>query len=129
MEPARVLLADDAPEMLDTVARLLCDDFVIVGSARNGEEALEAAASLAPDLVLLDISMPRLNGIQVASRLQTSGCRAKVIFLTAHEDRDYIEAAFSVGALGYVLKSRAATDLVPAAKEALREHRFTSSLE
>ena len=55
MEPARVLLADDAPEMLDTVARLLCDDFVIVGSARNGEEALEAAASLAPDLVLLDI--------------------------------------------------------------------------
>jgi len=122
----RVLLVDDLPEMLQKVTQLLQDDFDVVGSAQNGQEAIEAAETLDPDLLVLDISMPILNGIQVASRLRDSGCRAKVIFLTVHEDRDYVEAAFSAGGLGYVLKSRVATDLIPAAQEALRGHEFTS---
>lgn len=123
---ARVVLADDLPEMLQKVTQLLQNDFDVVGSAQNGQEAIEAAKTLNPDLLVLDISMPILNGIQVASRLRDSGCRAKVIFLTVHEDRDYVEAAFSVGALGYVLKSRVATDLMLAAQEALLGHKFTS---
>ena len=122
----RVVLADDLPEVLQKVTQLLKDDFDIVGSAQNGREAIEVAKAFNPDLLVLDISMPILNGIQVASQLKRSGCRAKVIFLTVHEDRDYVDAAFSVGALGYVLKSRVATDLIPAAQEALLGHKFTS---
>jgi len=115
------------PEMRESVTQLLRHDFDIVGSAQNGEEAIEAAALLNPDLVVLDISMPILNGIQVASLLRESGCRAKVIFLTVHEDQDYVDAAFSVGASGYVFKSRVATDLIPAVEEVLQGYSFTSS--
>jgi DNA-binding NarL/FixJ family response regulator len=126
---ARVLLADDYREMLDRVTQLLREEFDIVGSAHDGGQALEAAARLNPHLLILAISMPVLNGIQVAARLRDSGCKAKVIFLTVHEDRDYIDAAFAVGALGYVLKSRVATDLLPAIYAVLQGHRFTSPLQ
>ena len=129
MAIARVLLADDYPEMLDKVTHLLRGEFDIVGSAHDGGQALEAAARLNPDLLVLDISMPVLSGIQVAAHLRGSGCKAKVIFLTVHEDRDYIDAAFAVGALGYVLKSRVGTDLLPAIYAVLQGHRFTSRLE
>ena len=127
MESPRVLLADDLPEMLEKVTQLLRDDFDIVGYARNGEEALQLAASLDPDLVILDFSMPLLNGIQVASRLRERGSKAKVVFLTVHEDRDYVEGAFSVGALGYVVKSHMVTDLIPAIREVLQGRIFISS--
>jgi DNA-binding NarL/FixJ family response regulator len=129
MASPRVLLADDLPEILDRVTQLLGDNCEIVGCAQNGEEAIEAARTLDPDLIVLDIAMPVLNGIQAASRLRDSGCKAKVIFLTVHEDRDYVEAAFAVGALGYVLKSRVATDLIPAVQEALEGHTFSPSFE
>ena len=127
MASPRVVVADDMPEMRESVTQLLRHDFDIVGSAQNGEEAIEAAALLNPDLVVLDISMPILNGIQVASLLRESGCRAKVIFLTVHEDEDYVDAAFSVGASGYVFKSRVATDLIPAVEDVLQGYSFTSS--
>jgi|SRR5215471_14002582 len=128
MGGTRVLLADDAPEILARVTELLQSDFDVIGSAQNGAQAMDAAAKLNPDLVVLDISMPILNGIQVASRLRQAGCRAKVIFLTVHDDQDYVEAAFSVGAQGYVLKPRLATDLIPAIKWVLQGHRYTSPL-
>jgi DNA-binding NarL/FixJ family response regulator len=129
MESPRVLLADDLPEMLETVTQLLQDDFEIVGYAQDGEEAIKSAKTLNPDLLILDIEMPFRNGIQVASHLRDSGCRAKVIFLTVHEDLDYVEAAWFVGALGYVLKSRIASDLLPAVQEVLEGHRFISSFQ
>jgi DNA-binding NarL/FixJ family response regulator len=129
MAIARVLLADDYREMLDRVTQLLREEFDIVGSAHDGGQALEAAARLNPHLLILDISMPVLNGIQVAAQLRDSGCKAKVIFLTVHEDREYIDAAFAVGALGYILKSRVATDLLPAIYAVLQGHRFTSPLQ
>lgn len=129
MESPRLLLADDLPEMLEKVAQLLRDDFEIVGYAQDGETAVEAATTLNPDLLVLDIEMPFRNGIQVASHLRDSGCKAKVIFLTAHDDVDYVEAAWSVGALGYVLKSRMATDLLPAVQGALRGSRFISPFQ
>lgn len=123
----RILLADDAPEIVAAVTELLQRDFDIVGSVQNGAQTIDAASTLNPDLVVLDISMPVLNGMQVALRLREMGCTAKIIFLTIHHDRDYIEAAFSAGAQGYVFKSRIATDLVPAIKGVLRGYKFTSS--
>ena len=129
MESPRVLLADDSSEMLEKVTQLLRDNFEIVGCAQDGEDAIKTATTLNPDLLVLDIEMPLRNGIQVASRLRDSGCRAKVIFLTVHEDADYVEAAWSVGALGYVLKSRIVTDLLPAVREALQGNRFISSFQ
>ena len=113
MASPRVLLADDSPEVLEKVAQLFRDDLDIVARLQNGQAALAAAASIDPDLVILDIAMPLLNGIQVASRLQDLGSRAKVVFLTVHEDQDYVEAAFSAGALGYVLKSRMLVRPIP----------------
>ena len=126
MGSTRVLIADDLPEIRTRVTELLRHDFNIVGIAHNGQEAIEATSALSPDLVVLDISMPILNGIEVASRLRSLGCKAKVIFFTVHEDPDYVEAAFSVGASGYVFKSRVVTDLVPAVHSALRGQKFLS---
>jgi DNA-binding NarL/FixJ family response regulator len=124
----RVLIADDLPEVHEKVRRLLWDDYEIVGAAYDGEQAIEAATTLNPDILITDISMPILNGIQVASRLRDTDCKAKLIFLTVHEDPDYIEAVFSLGALGYVLKSHFSTDLLPAIGAALRGHRFSSDV-
>jgi DNA-binding NarL/FixJ family response regulator len=129
MESPRVLLADDLPEMLERVTLLLRDCFQIVASVQNGEDAIKAATTLNPDLLVLDIQMPFRNGIQVASHLRDSGCKAKVVFLTVYEDLDYVEAAWSAGALGYVLKSRIATDLLPAIQEVLEGRRFVSSFQ
>ena len=122
----RVLLADDTPEMLQKIAQLLRNDFDIVGLVRDGREALECAAIADIDLFILDITMPVIDGFQIASRLRAEGRKAKIVFVTAHEDQDYIEAAWSVGAVGYVTKSRLASDLIPALKDALAGRIFNS---
>src|SRR3981081_4518978 len=114
MHAPRILLADDHEEMLETLAGILEDEFQIIGTANNGMRALELTASLAPDIVVLDISMPEMNGIEAAWRLREEGSLARVVFLTAHNDPDLVEAAMSAGALGYVLKSHLATDLASA---------------
>jgi DNA-binding NarL/FixJ family response regulator len=100
MGSPRVLIADDLPAIHWSVAQLLRNHFELVGSAHNGKEAIEAATTLNPDVLILDISMPLLNGFQVASRLREKDCKAKLIFLTVHDDQDYVGAAFSIGALG-----------------------------
>jgi DNA-binding NarL/FixJ family response regulator len=110
----RVVLADDQPEMLQAIAFTLRDDCDVVGAAENGRRAIELATTLSPDVLVLDICMPVVNGIEAASRLKELGSRARVIFLTIHTDPEFVEAALSVGALGYVLKQSLATDLVPA---------------
>lgn len=122
----RVLLADDLPEMLEEIKQLLQGNVEIVGIARNGLEALELSTFTEVDIFILDISMPLVNGIQVASILRQRGHKAKIVFATVHEDRDYIEAAWSVGALGYVLKSRLGTDLIPALQEVWAGRVFSS---
>src|ERR1700675_4522898 len=124
----RILLADDQPEILEAVTRLLEDEFDIVAAVESGEHAIEAVASLDPDLVVLDISMPVLNGLEAASRLKSSASRTKMIFLTVHEDIDFVEAAFLAGALGYVLKCRLTIDLIPAIREVLQGHVFSLPL-
>jgi DNA-binding NarL/FixJ family response regulator len=122
----RVFLADDQQEMLRTVAQILEGEFEIVGTADNGQGVLELAPGLSPDVLVLDISMPVLTGIEAALRLQEAGSRAKLIFLTVHEDLDFVEAAISAGAVGYVLKPSLATDLVPAIRRALDGKVFIS---
>ena len=112
--------------MRERVAELVGSVCDIVGSAVDGREAVDLALKLDPDLLLTDISMPILNGIQVASHLRDSGCRAKVVILTVHDDEDNVEAAFSTGAFGYVLKSRFDTDLIPAIQAALQGERYVS---
>ena len=123
----RILLADDQREILETVARLLEDEFDVVATVANGVRAIEAAVRLAPDLIVLDISMPVLNGMEAAFQLKELGSRAKVVFLTVHEDPVLIEAALSVGARGYVLKQRLATDLIPAIRQVLDDLIFVSA--
>jgi DNA-binding NarL/FixJ family response regulator len=122
----RVFLADDQEEMLHTVAQVLEGEFQVVGTAENGMRVLELAPGLSPDVLILDIAMPVVNGIEAACRLKESGSAAKVIFLTVHADPDFVEAAMSTGALGYVLKPCLATDLVPAIWTVLEGNTFVS---
>ena len=114
MARPRIVVAEDNPEMRERLTELLQVDFEVVAAVADGKEALNTVLGLTPDILVTDISMPILNGIQVASRLRDLGNCAKVVFVTVHNDDDCREAAFSMGAVGYVLKSRIATDLVPA---------------
>ena len=127
MSRARILLADDHQEMRDVVVRLLEKEYDIVHTVEDGHSFLEAARRFNPDLCLLDISMPVVNGIEAASQLRGSGSIAKIIMLTIHEDGDFARAAFRSGASGYVVKSRMVTDLRVAVKEVLAGGTFVSS--
>ena len=124
---ARILLADDHKEMRDRVVRLLGHEFEILDVVKDGGALLKAASKLKPDVCLLDISMPIVNGIEAATRLKERGATAKIIFLTIHEDRDFVQAALKTGASGYVVKRQMASDLRTAVKEALAGRIFISS--
>jgi DNA-binding NarL/FixJ family response regulator len=128
LERVRVLLADDHPEFLRATVCLLEPEFEVVGTVGDGQTLLDEAARQEPDLLVLDISMPVLNGIEAARRLKAVGSRAKIVFLTVHEDPDYVRAALAVGAQGYVVKSRLACDLPLASREALAGRSFVSPL-
>ena len=121
-----ILLADDHAEFLAAVVRHLEPHFDIVRTVGNGQMLLDAAARLAPDVIVLDISMPVMNGIEAARRLKAAGSSAKIVFLTVHADQDYVRAALGSGALGYVLKSELASDLLPCLREALLDHSYVS---
>src|SRR5215213_7549291 len=116
---ARILLADDHKGMRDRVVRMLEREFEMLEPVKDGRALLEAAARLQPDVCLLDISMPVLNGIEATVQLKASGSLAKIIFLTIIEDPDFLVAALKVGASGYVVKPRMDTDLRAAIKEVL----------
>ena len=122
----RILLADDHAALLAETARLLGQEHDVVGTVANGRELVAAAERLDPDVIVLDISMPGLDGFEAARRLKQSGCRSKLIFLTVWEDPDFAREAMALGADAYVVKSRLASDLVPAIAEALAEHHFVS---
>ncbi len=122
----RVLLADDHEAMLDRVKRLLEKAFEVVRTVRDGQAALDAVAELRPDVLILDISMPVLTGIQAALRLKQKKSKVRIVFLTVHEDPDFAREALATGALGYVVKPRLATDLLVAIKEALAGRSFVS---
>jgi DNA-binding NarL/FixJ family response regulator len=122
----RILLADDHPGALAQAAGRLRESYHVVGTVANGLDLLEAAHRLEPDVIVLDISMPGLNGFEAAQRLKQSGCRSKLVFLTVWEDVDFVREAMSLGADAYVVKSRLASDLKLAVAEVLAEHKFVS---
>jgi DNA-binding NarL/FixJ family response regulator len=124
---ARILLADDHKGMRDRAMRLLEPEFEVVGAVGDGGSLLDEASKTKPDVCVIDISMPVLSGIEAATRLKGSGSAAKIIFLTVHEDPDFVQAALETGALGYVLKSRMASDLCLAVKGAMNGQVFIST--
>ena len=124
--PISVLVADDHEAMLGRVAKLLAIEFNVVGRATDGQQALDATLKLSPDVLVLDISMPVMNGMEVAGRLKSVGSKTHIVFLTMHDDPDFVRKALEVGALGYVIKSRLASDLVTAEREAHSGRSFLS---
>ncbi len=126
MNRTRVLLADDHEAMLDRVKRLLEKELQVVGIVRDGQAALEAVAELRPDVLILDISMPVLSGLQAALRLKQKKNKVRIVFLTVHENPCFARAALATGALGFVVKPRLATDLLVAIKEVLAGRSFVS---
>jgi DNA-binding NarL/FixJ family response regulator len=122
----RVLLADDRQEVLDTVSSMLKDECEIVGLAGDGEQVLQLAQTKSPDVLVLDIFMPGLSGFDVAARLRESDSLVKILFLTVHEDPEFVSAAISLGVLGYVLKAHLITELMPAIHSILNDHLYVS---
>ena len=125
-ERPRVLLADDHPAMLALTAAVLAGEYLVVGSVGDGRELLAEAERLHPHVIVLDITMPRLDGIEAARPLRRLQRPARLVFLTVHEDADFAQAALDAGGLGYVVKARLASDLLPAIRAALADSRFVS---
>jgi DNA-binding NarL/FixJ family response regulator len=127
-ETPRILLVDDNEAMLARSAAVLSPYCIVVGTARNGRVALEAARTLQPDVIVLDISMPGMSGIELASRLRASGSQAALVFLTVHDDEELVLAARDAGGIGYVVKPRLAADLLRAVQEARAGRPFISPI-
>lgn len=124
----RIVLAEDNPAMLDMVSRVLEPEFQIVGTVDNGRDLIQAAAELHPDVLIVDISMPTLNGLEAARQLAGERTAAKIVILTVHEEREFVEESLVAGAVGYVVKPRLATDLPVAVREALMGRTFVSPM-
>lgn len=122
----RIVLADDQQQVLQIVASLVQDECEIVGLAPNGEQVLQLAKTKSPDLLILDISMGALSGFDVVLRLKDSAALTNIIFLTVHEDPDFVSAAVSLGVLGYVSKSHLITELMPAIRSVLNHRLYVS---
>jgi DNA-binding NarL/FixJ family response regulator len=123
---ATILLADDHPRFPEIEERLLESEFEIVGKVGDGQALCEDALRLNPDVIVTDISMPILNGIDAADRLKECGCNSRIVFLTVHSDSDFVRRCLSAGAFGYVLKSRMDSELIPAIRHALEGSVFVS---
>jgi DNA-binding NarL/FixJ family response regulator len=123
----RVVLADDHPEVIAIVRGVLGDEFDVIEVVENGNQAVSAVLAADPDILVTDISMPQLNGLQVAKKIKKTNRKVRIIFLTIHEDKDFIAAALSAGGIGYVTKPRLTTDLVIAIHEALKGRTFVSN--
>ena len=128
MKKARLILADDHTLVLEGLKRILESEFDLAGVAENGRDVLRLAAELKPDIVLLDISMPLLNGIDTARQLLKTMPQVKVIFVTMHADSDYVAEAFRSGASGYLLKRSAASELVVAIHEVMKGPYYVTPL-
>jgi DNA-binding NarL/FixJ family response regulator len=123
----RVLLADDNETVLQSVQRLLEAEFEIVGVVKDGQSLVAAARKLKPDVMIVDVFMPGMNGIEAARQLKKRHVKGSIIFLTVHRDLALADEARAIGAMGYVLKTSADRDLVPAIQEARAGRFFLSS--
>ena len=122
----RVLVADDHPAMLDTLVRMLSRDFDVVAAVADGLTAVAEAEHLEPDLLVLDIAMPGLNGIAAAARLKQRGSTAKIVFVTNMRDRAFVLESLALGEVGFVVKESVVAELLPAIRRVLAGDTFVS---
>jgi DNA-binding NarL/FixJ family response regulator len=128
MSRPRVLLADDHALLLGAFEKLLSGEYDIVGQVSDGRALVDAADRLKPDLIVLDISMPFLNGLEAARQIKQKNRGAKLVFLTMNEDTDLAAEAFKAGASGYLLKRSAASELLTALREVLQGRSYVTPL-
>jgi DNA-binding NarL/FixJ family response regulator len=123
-----ILLSDDNSAVLDHLGKMLGKEksYTVVGAVSNGTAVVREYLRLRPDIIILDISMGDVSGIDLARELRDSGCLAKIIFLTVHEDSDFVNAGMGVGGSAYVVKSRLSQDLLSAIKAVLSHKIFVS---
>ena len=122
----RVLLADDHPPLVEAALAILKPHYDIVGIATDGATLISEALRLRPEVIVSDITLPILNGIEAIHRLRASNSPAKIVFLTVHAEEGFLKACKAEGALGYVLKSRMKTQLIPAVEAALEGNPYVS---
>ena len=124
MPRPRVLLADDHGLLLEAFTRLLEPEFTVVGRAVDGRALVRAALELRPDVVVADVSMPELNGLEAGRQIRQALPQVRLVFLTVNEDPELAAEAFRVGASGFVVKSSAASELSQAIRDALAGRRY-----
>jgi DNA-binding NarL/FixJ family response regulator len=128
MKRPSVLLADDHKIVLDGLTSLLEADYELVGAVGDGRALVKAADKLRPDVIVADISMPLLNGIEAAKQIKQTNDRVKILFLTMHPDVTYAIRAFEAGASGYVLKHSASSELILAIQEVLKGKTYVTPM-
>ena len=128
MKKPRVLLADDHQIVLEGLKSLLAGEFDVVGSVQDGRALVDQAATLRPDVIVADISMPQLNGIEAARQIKKTDQNIKIVFLTMHPDATYAANAFEAGASGFVLKHSAPSELITAIHEAMKGQTYVTPL-
>ncbi|MGB8888866.1 MAG: response regulator transcription factor [Candidatus Korobacteraceae bacterium] len=126
MTQKRVLVADDHARILKAVSALLGKSFDVVGLVSDGQAAVQAALKHDPDLIVLDISMPGMSGIEVARELKKRHSAAKIVFLTVHQDAEILASCLAAGGTAYVVKELMNSDLIPAIDAALSGRTFVS---
>lgn len=114
MKSPRLMIVDDSALMRQAIEIILNSQCEVVASVPDGETAITAAAGLAPELVLLDISMPGVNGLEAARQIKRASPITTILFVSEHEEKSYVEAGFSAGGSGYVVKSKLTAELLPA---------------
>jgi len=128
MTRPRLLLADDHTMFSQGLQRLLNDEFDLVGAVEDGQALVESAGRLKPDVIIVDISMPIMNGLDAVRQLRNQGSTAKIIFLTMHADDRLLAEAFKSGCSGYVLKQSAGEDLMTAIRQVLAGEKYVTPL-
>ena len=128
MSKPRILIADDHPILAEGLRSLLEPEFEVVGVVADGRELVAAAKKHRPEVIVADVTMPSLNGIEAAKQLRDAGVDSKVVFLTMHHDISYARRAMEVGATGFVLKHSLASELVTAIREALRGKTYVTPM-
>ena len=128
MKKPRILLADDHKIVLEGLKSLLEPEFELVGTVEDGRALVAEATKLRPDVIVADISMPQLNGIEAVRQIKEKDEKTKIVFLTMHPDPSYAASAFDAGASGFVLKHSAPSELITAIKEAIRGRTYITPL-
>jgi DNA-binding NarL/FixJ family response regulator len=126
MQRPRILLGDDHPLIIEGLRSVLSHDFDIVGIAMNGRDVVAESERVKPDAVVLDISMPILNGVEAARQMKAVNPDIKILFITQNANQEYVRTAFGLGASAYILKEGVATEAIPALRAALAGRYYVS---